>query len=44
LMPVQEEHYVAWLDTNLDGPYAGRRDHIAKLSFTLADDTLAEFM
>jgi hypothetical protein len=42
--PVLEEHCVAWLDQNLDGPYAGKPDRIAKLSFKLVDDTLASFM
>jgi hypothetical protein len=32
------------LDPNLDGPYAGKHDHIAKLSFSLADDNLPVFM
>jgi hypothetical protein len=42
--PILEEHCVAWLDQNLDGPYAGKPDRIAKLSFKLVDDTLASFM
>jgi hypothetical protein len=42
--PVLAQHCVAWLDPNLDGPYAGKHDRIAKLSFTLADDNLAGFM
>jgi hypothetical protein len=41
---VLTEHCVAWLDPNLEGPYAGRHDPIAKLSFALADDNLAGFM
>jgi hypothetical protein len=39
-----DEHCVAWLDQSLDGPYAGKQDWIAKLSYTLTDDTLAGFM
>jgi hypothetical protein len=39
-----DAHCVAWLDMSLDGPYAGKQDRIAKLSFTLGDDTLASFM
>jgi hypothetical protein len=41
---VLDAHCVAWLDPNLEGPYAGKHDRIAKLSFTLADDNLAGFM
>jgi hypothetical protein len=43
-MSVQEEHCVAWLDTSLNGLYAGKHDRIAKISFTLAYDSLAGFM
>jgi hypothetical protein len=35
---------VAWLDPNLDGPYAGKHDRISKQKFTLAEDTLVGFM
>jgi hypothetical protein len=41
---ILDEHCVPWLDQNLDGPYARKQDWIAKLSFTLGDDTLAGFM
>jgi hypothetical protein len=42
--PVCTGHCLAWLNVNLDGPYAGKHDHIAKLSYTLGDDNLAGFM
>jgi hypothetical protein len=37
--PVTNAHCVAWFDPNLDRPYAGKHDRIAKQSFTLAEDT-----
>jgi hypothetical protein len=42
--PVTDDHCVAWLEPSLDGPYAGKHDRIAKLTFKLADDNLAGFM
>lgn len=42
--PINDDHCDAWLDPNLDGLYAGKYDHIAKLSFTLTDDNLPAFM
>ena len=42
--PITNAHCIAWLDPNLDGPYAGKHDRIAKLSFKLADNSLAGFM
>jgi hypothetical protein len=44
LTPISNDHCVFWLNPNLDGPYAGKHDLIAKLTFTLAEDTLAAFM
>jgi hypothetical protein len=44
IMPT-DAHCVPWLDMSLDGPYAGKPNHIAKLSSVkLADDMLASFM
>ncbi len=34
---------VAWLENSMDGPYAGRHDHLAKCDFTLQDDTAHPF-
>jgi hypothetical protein len=39
-----DAHCLAWLDMSRDGPYAGKKDCITKLSFTLGDDTCASFM
>lgn len=42
--PLDVEQYVEWLANSLQGPYDGKHDHLQKLKFALADDTLPGFL